>query len=236
MVETIEETLEFVDTSIGASSRVTLVSDRLRVPFIVKEIEVDFPDGADFQVTVKVFVAADESAPTANEPGGANILDGWGPSNYLVGNNGKVVHKCNYRGHPGDRLKVHAYNQTAESQVISARIKVEVPVYMKHMDLKTVFFPALAVGEGKINHRIQKIEILGDHQVVYIELYRLAVREIEPVPSVEKTIVGESVLTLPTKISPSEVADKVQDAVQSILANADQVERILALVEEKVTV
>jgi len=113
--------------TVAAHSRITLVSNKIDLPFSTKRIRAAFAPGTDRLLRLSFWISPDPSAPTTDYPTGANILTQLGPQHYIVGDDNTVdfQHEIGVEV-AGKYLKVHAENLDTEVHTIDVQITVEI--------------------------------------------------------------------------------------------------------------
>lgn len=112
--------------TVAANSKITLVSNKIDLPFKTKRIRAAFAPGADRLLRLYFFVSPDPSAPTTEPPTGANILTQLGPQLYITGDDCIVdfEHELEQK-FSGMYLKVYADNIDLYPHTIDSQITVE---------------------------------------------------------------------------------------------------------------
>ena len=118
-------TLHFYDT-VTALSEKTVVSSRIMFPFVIHRISIGFPPGSNRLVQIKIFVSADDEAPTTGEPSGTNIFAQYGQKDYVVGDDAVVEfpHQIDV-SERGMYLKVYANNLDSYDHTIDVHVTIE---------------------------------------------------------------------------------------------------------------
>ena len=118
-------TLHFHD-SVDPLSEKTIVSERINFPFRITQIIVGFPPGTNRLVRIKIFVAADDSAPTSGEPEGVNIFAQYGQRDYVTGDAAmlRFPHMIDVPER-GMWIKVYANNLDTYSHTIDVHVTIE---------------------------------------------------------------------------------------------------------------
>lgn len=113
--------------TVGANSNLTLVSNRIDLPFSTKRIRAAFAPGADRLFRLSFYISPDPSAPTTEPPTGTNILSQLGPQRYIVGDDCIVdfEHEIEIQT-AGGHLKVYAQNLDAFAHTIDVQITAEI--------------------------------------------------------------------------------------------------------------
>ncbi len=112
--------------SVAASSRLTLVSQRLNFPYIIAELLVIFRVGQNELLQVTSFITQDPSAPTTEPPTGTQILDPTSQTQIIRGdgNENRLAPHSLVTGQ-GTFLKVHGNNTDAvNAHILDASMQV----------------------------------------------------------------------------------------------------------------
>jgi len=119
-------TSSFHDT-VAASSKKTLVSNKINLPFRTKRIRAAFAPGTERLLRLYFFISPDEEAPTTKPPTGMNVLTQLGPQAYIVGDDTIVdfQHELEQKV-SGMNLKIYADNLDTYPHTIDAQITVEI--------------------------------------------------------------------------------------------------------------
>lgn len=113
--------------TVAANSNLTLVSNRIDLPFTTRKIRAAFVAGANRLLRLSFFVSPDPDAPTTEPPGGSNVLAQLGPQRYIVGNDCIVdFHHELGSLESGKYLKVYAENLDAFAHTIDVQITIEI--------------------------------------------------------------------------------------------------------------
>lgn len=113
--------------TVAASSKLTLVSNRIDLPFKTKRIRAAFAPGTNRLLRLYFFVSPDESAPTTEEPTGSNVLREMGPQGYITGDDNIVDFQHELEQEfSGMYLKVYADNIDTYEHTIDAQVTVEI--------------------------------------------------------------------------------------------------------------
>lgn len=120
------KTVSFFGTC-PASSRLTLVSDRIGHPYMVKHVRVSFADGPGNLMPLEFIISEDDEAPTAGRPSGISILDEYGQVAYIKGD-GEVVEMVHEVDVPvaNTWLKVYGNNADIDEHAINVQICIKI--------------------------------------------------------------------------------------------------------------
>ena len=112
--------------SVAASSKLTLVSQKISTAFKTKILRASFAPGVNRLMTLKFFISQDPSAPTTEEPQGVNILKQLGQTSYLTGDDEfkEFPHETVYPERNA-YLKIYAENSDTFEHTIDAQITIE---------------------------------------------------------------------------------------------------------------
>jgi len=118
-------TLHFHDT-VDPLSEKTIVSERIMFPFRIHRISAGFAPGTNRLMLIKIFVAADDSAPASGEPEGVNIFAQYGQRDYITGDDEllEFPHQIEVPER-GMWIKVYANNLDTYSHTIDVHITIE---------------------------------------------------------------------------------------------------------------
>lgn len=113
--------------TVAASSKKTLVSNKVDLRFKTKRIRAAFAPGANRLLRLYFYLSPDESAPTTEPPTGDNILAQLGPQTYIVGEDCVVdfQHEID-QAVSGVYIKIYADNLDAFPHTIDAQITIEI--------------------------------------------------------------------------------------------------------------
>lgn len=112
--------------SADARGEVTLVSDIIGHPFILRSIRVRFALGCENLVLVRFYSSNDDSAPTSGKPMGANLLSDYGHVDYLSGDDEPVqLHHEILVDVANTWLKVHATNNDYFDHNVSCQMEID---------------------------------------------------------------------------------------------------------------
>ena len=102
--------------SVGASSRTTLVSKKISLPYVIDNVRIKYALGHAATTQHKIFISQDNDAPTSGEPTGHNILEQMGHVDYVVGDDDVMDLPDNSVMHQSPSwLKVLAINTDASN-------------------------------------------------------------------------------------------------------------------------
>lgn len=114
-------------STVAASSKKTLVSQRISTPFFVTRLHVRFGTGTENKLKLSFYVSPDDSAPTTAAPTGTNILAQHGHVSYINGS-GETIRipvEVQFDGQ-GYYLKVYAENSDTFQHSIKAQVSIEI--------------------------------------------------------------------------------------------------------------
>ena len=118
-------TISFFDT-VDASSKKTLVSQRINVPFRTTRIRASFAPGVNRLMKLYFYISPDPSAPSTEAPTGYNVLAQTGQATYISGDNDvKDFQMEIMETVRGQYLKVYAVNEDTYPHTIDVQITVE---------------------------------------------------------------------------------------------------------------
>lgn len=114
-------------STVAASSKKTLVSNKIDLPFRTKRIRAAFAPGCDRLLQLSFYISPDDSDPTIEAPTGDNIFAMLGPQTYIVGDDNIVdfVHEIDIAV-AGRYLKVYANNTDTYEHTIDVQITLEI--------------------------------------------------------------------------------------------------------------
>jgi len=113
--------------SVAADSKITLVSNKIDLPFRTKRIRAAFAPGTERLLRLYFYISPDKSAPTTEPPTGDNILAQLGPQVYIVGDDTIVDFQHEIAIiEAGKYLKVYADNLDTYPHTIDVQITVEI--------------------------------------------------------------------------------------------------------------
>jgi len=134
-VETRLQTLSF-SGKVDAGANLTLVSQRINVPFKVKEISCSFAPGVNRLMNLEFYVSPDDSAPTVKPLTGVNILAALGHVGYITGDDERKVLNVEMETiSAGYYVKVFAENTDTYEHTIDAQVTIE--LQYKNMETKS---------------------------------------------------------------------------------------------------
>lgn len=115
---------------VAANSNITLVSNRIDLPFSTRRVRAAFASGANRLLRLSFFISPDPDAPITGPPNGANLLAQLGPQRYIVGEDCVVdfIHELE-SAEGGKHLKVYAENLDAAPHTIDVQITIEIYPY-----------------------------------------------------------------------------------------------------------
>lgn len=118
-------TLPFNGT-VAAGGELTLVSNHLRIPYMVRSLHVSFALGTDRTVQIRFFRSPDDSTPGSGHPSGTELLLQYSRTPYLVGDDERksFPHEFAVR-ESGSWLKVHAKNNDTFSHTVDCQIVID---------------------------------------------------------------------------------------------------------------
>ena len=112
--------------TVAASSRKTLVSQRIDYPVRTLRIRASFAPGCNRLLRLYFFISQDDEAPTTALPSGFNIFAELGESVDIVGDDNEVIlDHVSESLSGGIYLKVHAYNTDTYPHTIDAQVTIE---------------------------------------------------------------------------------------------------------------
>lgn len=113
--------------TVAANSRLTLVSNKIDLPFSTKRVRAAFAPGANRLLRLSFWISPDPSAPITDDVTGTNILTQLGPQLYVTGDDNIVdfQHEIGIEV-AGKYLKVHAENLDTNPHTIDVQITVEI--------------------------------------------------------------------------------------------------------------
>lgn len=112
--------------SVTTGARVTLVSKRIGMPYVVTGIRVKYALGHVGTVQHSFFISDDPEAPTAGIPSGTNLLAQYGSVDYVVGDDDvSDIQDNTIMDRMGTWVKVHAYNTDTATHTINVLITID---------------------------------------------------------------------------------------------------------------
>lgn len=113
--------------SVGPASQVTLVSQRISTPFMIRRIAAYFALNTNRTLQLSFFISPDDAAPTSGRPSGFDILAEYGQVNYWVGDDILKDFSCEAASLSSPAfLKVVAANSDAFDHTIDVVIEIEI--------------------------------------------------------------------------------------------------------------
>ena len=113
-------------STVAASSKKTLVSKRITSSFRIKKIRASFAPGVNRLMNLYFFISYDDSAPTTEEPKGANLLSQTGQVLYITGDDERKEMELEiYQKEVGAFVKVYADNTDTFEHTIDCQIVIE---------------------------------------------------------------------------------------------------------------
>jgi hypothetical protein len=108
-----------------ARSVLTLVSQRITRPFRLSMATIRFPNGTQNLVTIRLYQAEDDQAPTTGRPSGVSLLQDFGQVDYLRGDGVQVTVLHTIDVTPaGAYLKVHADNSDWYDHMVDVDLQI----------------------------------------------------------------------------------------------------------------
>lgn len=112
--------------SVTTGASVTLVSQRLRFPYVLENLRVKFALGHVGLVQHRFFVSDDELAPTTEQPSGSNILKQYGNVDYVIGDDDVLELKDEtHVTRQGTYIKVFVTNSDTVTHTINVVATIE---------------------------------------------------------------------------------------------------------------
>ena len=111
----------------ASRAQTTLVSRRIDVPFVVQEITLRFPPGAQNLLSLALWLSPDDEAPTTGDPTGTNLLQEYSQATAIRGDAIQIT--LRHHAHTdvaGMYLKVVAVNDDWYDHAIDAAIEIAV--------------------------------------------------------------------------------------------------------------
>lgn len=124
-MENQQQTISFFGT-VGAGLNLTLVSQRISLPFRTKKIRASFAPGVNRLMRLYFFISLDPEAPTLTPPQGVDILKAIGQVTYITGDEEfkEVPHEV-LNISRGAYIKVYAVNADAFEHTIDCQVTIE---------------------------------------------------------------------------------------------------------------
>lgn len=117
--------IPFVAT-IGATTQLTLVSNRVPFKYRVISAEIVFRDDAANLLQIYILVSGNTNTSTTGVPPDPNVFSQYSPSPYFVGEGVIKKAECSVQAPDGyPYVKVHAVNLNAYAQTINATVTIE---------------------------------------------------------------------------------------------------------------
>jgi len=112
--------------SVSASSKNTLVSEYINVPFRTRVVRASFAPGVNRLMKLYFFISQDKEAPTTEEPKGTNLFAQLGQVRYITGDDEfkEFPHQVPYH-EAGSYLKIYAVNDDTYDHTIDCQITIE---------------------------------------------------------------------------------------------------------------
>jgi len=108
-----------------ARSVLTLPSQRITRPFRLSMVTIRFPAGTQNLVTIRLYQADDNQAPTTGRPSGVSLLQDFGQVDYVRGDGVQVTLLHTIDVAPaGAYLKVHADNTDWYDHTVDVDIQI----------------------------------------------------------------------------------------------------------------
>lgn len=119
------QTVSFFGT-VAAGSNVTLISNKITSPFMVKRLRAAFPLGVNRLMTLRYLIVGTDYAPTDAVPAGTNLLGSIGQVDYLTGDDNIVQLDHQIVSPESNRfLAVYAENSDTFDHTIETQITIE---------------------------------------------------------------------------------------------------------------
>ena len=130
------QTISFFGT-VGAGVNLTLVSQRISLPFKTKKIRASFAPGVNRLMRLYFFISLDPTAPTLTPPQGVDILKSIGQVTYLTGDEEfkEIPHEVLYSSR-GGYIKVYAVNSDVFEHTIDCQVTIEYIQDNDHPEIK----------------------------------------------------------------------------------------------------
>jgi len=120
------QTLQFHGTC-SAYGELTIVSDKVNTPFVIRKYHIGFAPGCDRLLQIKVFISPDPTAPSVGEPTGTNVFAQFVANPYIIGDDSVVEIEDNtYVKQRGVWLKVYAKNEDSYDHTVDVRITIDI--------------------------------------------------------------------------------------------------------------
>jgi len=112
--------------TVPANSEKTLVSDRLSLPYTIKEVQIHFPPGTECKNRIRVYVSGSDYAPSTGKPDGDNLFAYGGHIEYIVGDNETLIlPRSDKIEQKPTWIKVHAENTDSYDHTIDVRVVID---------------------------------------------------------------------------------------------------------------
>lgn len=110
----------------AAGSTLVLVSKRISVPFITKEILASFPLNCNRLLQLEYFISLDPEAPTTGRPQGISLFSLYGNVTYIVGDDEiKIFRNEIKQKESGSYIKIYANNTDTFPHTVDSIVLIE---------------------------------------------------------------------------------------------------------------
>ncbi len=117
--------IPFVGTC-AAGATLVLVSKRINVPFVTKEILASFPLNSNRLLQLEYFISLDPEAPTTGKPQGNSLFSLYGNVHYIVGDDEIKIFPHEIRQkESGTYIKIYANNTDTFPHTVDSIVLID---------------------------------------------------------------------------------------------------------------